>query len=55
MQQQDGRLRLVLTQSLQRFGLVIVGYSGRDTSVMDALRSVLRAPVRYPKGIYWLC
>lgn len=55
LQQQDGRLRLVLTQSLQRFGLIVVGYSGRDTSVMDALRSVLRAPVRYPKGIYWLC
>lgn len=55
LQQQDGRLRLVLTQSLQRFGLVVVGYSGRDTSVMDALRSVLRDPVRYPKGIYWLC
>lgn len=55
LQQQDGRLRLVLTQSLQRFGLVVVGYSGRDTSVMDTLRSVLHNPVRYPKGIYWLC
>lgn len=55
LQQQDGHLRLVLTQSLQRFGLVVVGYSGRDTSVMEALGSVLRAPVRFPKGIYWLC
>jgi hypothetical protein len=53
--QQDARLRLVLTQSLQRFGLVIVGYSGRDESVMQALKAVLRASVRYPKGIYWLC
>jgi len=53
--QQDARLRLVLTQSLQRFGLVIVGYSGRDDSVMQALKAVLRASVRYPKGIYWLC
>ena len=52
---QDERLRLVLTQLLQRFGLVVAGYSGRDASVMDALRAVLRAPVRYPKGIYWLC
>lgn len=52
---QDERLRLTLTQSLQRFGLVVAGYSGRDASVMDALRAVLRAPVRYPKGIYWLC
>lgn len=53
--QQDAQLRLVLTQALQRFGLVIVGYSGRDDSVMQALSAVLRSPVRYPKGIYWLC
>jgi hypothetical protein len=55
LQQLDSKLRLVLTQSLQRFGLVVVGYSGRDESVMNALSEVLRAPVRYPKGIYWLC
>lgn len=53
--QQDAQLRLVLTQSLQRFGLIVVGYSGRDDSVMQALNAVLRFPVRYPKGIYWLC
>lgn len=53
--QQDAQLRLVLTQSLQRFGLIVVGYSGRDDSVMQALSAVLRYPVCYPKGIYWLC
>lgn len=53
--QQDAQLRLVLAQSLQRFGLVVVGYSGRDHSVMQALNAVLRSTVRYPKGIYWLC
>jgi hypothetical protein len=53
--QQDTQLRLVLTQSLQRFGLVAVGYSGRDESVMQPLRAVLRDPLPYPKGIYWLC
>lgn len=53
--EQDTQLRLVLTQSLQRFGLVVVGYSGRDGSVMQALSAVLRDPVPYPKGIYWLC
>jgi hypothetical protein len=55
LEQQDAQLRLVLTQSLQRFGMVVVGYSGRDDSVMQALNVVLRSPVRYPKGIYWLC
>ncbi|MCQ4273508.1 SIR2 family protein [Pseudomonas kuykendallii] len=53
--EQDERLRLVLTQSLHRFGLIVVGYSGRDDSVMQALRAVLADPLRYPKGIYWLC
>lgn len=53
--QQDTQLRLVLTQALQRFGLVVVGYSGRDNSIMQALSAVLRSPVHYPKGIYWLC
>jgi hypothetical protein len=55
LKQQDTQLRLVLTESLQRFGLVIVGYSGRDESVMSALTAVLRSPLPYPKGIYWLC
>ncbi|MGE9760100.1 SIR2 family protein [Pseudomonas sp. PDM20] len=53
--EQDERLRLVLTQSLHRFGLIVVGYSGRDESIMQALRAVLTDPVHYPKGIYWLC
>ncbi|MBL4833233.1 MAG: SIR2 family protein [Pseudomonas sp.] len=53
--EQDERLRLVFTQALHRFGLIVVGYSGRDDSVMQALRAVLADPVRYPKGIYWLC
>lgn len=52
---QDGKLRLVLSHAMHRFGLVVAGYSGRDDSVMRALADVLRGPVCYPKGIYWLC
>lgn len=55
LQSQDASLRLALTESLRRFGLVIAGYSGRDDSVMKALRDVLHEPHRYPCGIYWLC
>lgn len=55
LQSQDASLCLALTESLRRFGLVVAGYSGRDDSVMKALRDVLDAPHRYPGGIYWLC
>lgn len=55
LQSQDASLRLVLTESLRRFGLVVAGYSGRDESVMKALFDVLHEPHRYPGGIYWLC
>ena len=37
LRQQDARLRQVLVNSCRRFGLVVVGYSGRDESIMDAL------------------
>lgn len=52
---QDERLRRVLTHACQRFGLIVVGYSGRDQSVMDALNEVLRSDSPFPAGIYWLC
>ena len=48
-------MRKVLTQVCQRFGLIVVGYSGRDASVMSALSEVLRSETPFPGGIYWLC
>lgn len=54
LEHQDERMRHVLTQSCKRFGLVVVGYSGRDASVMQALESVLREPNPYPNGLYWV-
>ena len=50
---QDVRLRKVLEDSCRRFGLVVVGYSGRDDSVMDALEKAL-APGAFPAGLFWL-
>jgi len=52
---QDQRMRHVLTTACGRLGLVIVGYSGRDQSVMDALSDALKAPDAYPGGIVWVC
>lgn len=51
---QDERMRSVLIESCSRFALVVVGYSGRDDSVMAALRDVLKESNPYPGGIYWV-
>lgn len=52
---QDREMRQVLTNACGRFGLIIVGYSGRDQSVMDAMTDALGTPDAYPAGIVWTC
>ncbi len=54
LRHQDARLRQVLVDSCQRFGLVVAGYSGRDDSVMATLREVLKQPSAFPAGLFWL-
>lgn len=54
LKEQDAAMRRVLVECLGRFGLVVVGYSGRDDSVMAALGDAL-APGAYPGGIFWVC
>lgn len=51
---QDSQLRQVLVDSCRRWGLVVVGYSGRDVSVMDSLEASLTSPGAYPGGLFWL-
>jgi hypothetical protein len=55
LKRQDAEFLSVLKHAVQRFGLLVVGYSGRDDSVMEALRDGLRQPNAFPSGIYWLC
>jgi len=55
LEHQDENMRQVLVDACLRFALVVVGYSGRDTSVMEALESVLKHPHAYPSGLYWVC
>lgn len=52
--EQDGRMRRVLASAFQRFGLIVVGYSGRDASVMNVLSSALRSEGCFPAGIAWV-
>ncbi len=42
-----------LKQFSREYGLVVVGYSGRDASVMNALKGALRDKNSFPSGIYW--
>ncbi len=53
LQQQDETLRYHLTDESARRGLVVVGYSGRDRSVMDALLDALQEKNPFPHGLYW--
>lgn len=54
LQTQDERLRRVLVDGLARFGLVVVGYSGRDDSVMDALDEAVAHEGAFPAGLWWV-
>ena len=54
LRHQDNRLRQVFTDTCRRFGLVVVGYSGRDDSIMDALEDPLSRSGAFPNGLFWL-
>jgi hypothetical protein len=51
---QDERLRGALVDACRRFGLVVVGYSGRDHSVMNALEEGLNGGEGFPHGLFWI-
>jgi hypothetical protein len=54
LRHQDARLRRILVDCCRRFGLIVVGYSGRDDSIMAALDEVLDHEGGFPKGLFWL-
>jgi NAD-dependent SIR2 family protein deacetylase len=54
LRQQDSRLRQLLVEACGRFGLVVAGYSGRDSSIMDALDEAASRPGAFPAGLFWL-
>lgn len=51
---QDGTLRTRLIHSCRQFGLVVVGYSGRDDSVMDEIDRAVKIDGSFPSGLFWL-
>lgn len=54
LEAQDERMRHVLVEAGKRYGMLLVGYSGRDASIMEALNAVLDGPSPFPNGVYWL-
>ncbi len=52
--QADSQLRSGLREAMRTKGLVVVGYSGRDTSVMRALHDALEADAPFGAGLYWV-
>ena len=53
LQQQDGTLRHHLAEVCGRRGLAVVGYSGRDASVMSTFTDALQAKAPFPHGLFW--
>lgn len=54
LRHQDLQLRRCLVDACRRWGLIVVGYSGRDSSVMEVLEQALEEPNAFPMGLFWL-
>lgn len=55
LQDQDAVLRAALIDACGQRGLIVVGYSGRDASVMHALGEAARTGRGFPAGLFWIC
>lgn len=54
LRDQDAQLRRALNEACRRFGLLVVGYSGRDQSVMDVLEAASKEQGAFPGGLFWM-
>jgi hypothetical protein len=53
LRNQDAEIRRTLVDACRNRGLAIVGYSGRDASVMEALEEAIDQGNGYPGGLFW--
>lgn len=53
IQQQDAEMRRNLVDACRRQGLAVVGYSGRDASILEALTEALDDGRGFPGGLFW--
>lgn len=54
LQAQDEKLRQAFLDSSRRFGLAVIGYSGRDASVMKMLTDAVQTSDALPAGLWWM-
>jgi hypothetical protein len=53
LQKQDGEMRRGLVNACRSKGLAVIGYSGRDFSIMEALTEAIDNGRGYPGGLFW--
>lgn len=53
LQELEGSLHTALLEASIKKGLLVVGYSGSDQSVMNTLNKSLEKPNAFPKGLIW--
>lgn len=53
LRHQDAEMRRNLIDACRRQGLAVIGYSGRDASVMTALTDALDDGRGFPSGLFW--
>lgn len=53
LRQQDAEMRRSLVDACRRSGLAVIGYSGRDASIMAALSEALDSGRGFPGGLFW--
>lgn len=53
LQAQDEQMRIALSKACSTNGLCVIGYSGRDKSVMDVLQTAAKNKNNFPHGIFW--
>jgi SIR2-like domain len=53
LREQDAEMRRSLVDRCRRQGLAIIGYSGRDASIMEALTEALDEGRGFPGGLFW--
>jgi hypothetical protein len=53
LQKLEDNLHQYFVSAMQKKGLLVVGYSGSDESIIKTLRKILEAPNPFPKGLIW--
>lgn len=49
----EDNMRSKFRQFANEFGMIVMGYSGHDRSIMDTLNTLLHSSNCFPHGIYW--